>query len=99
MQNRTSPTLKPSLAKDQPSKGSNTVESWKTTTRQKGSANNKTENVFNNIRFNTDETNMFAKKTQTPMKIANMEFHPTLILKLFTDEIHNFQRAAYFTGG
>jgi len=29
-------------------------------------------------KIHTDETNMFAKKTQTLMKIANMEFHPTL---------------------
>jgi len=31
------------------------------------------------------ETNMFANKHK-PMKIANMEFHPTLIKKLFKDE-------------
>ena len=33
-----------------------------------------------------DETNMFANQTQTPMKLENMEFHPTLTNKLFTDE-------------
>lgn len=27
---------------------------------------------------NSDETNMFANDTQTPLKTANMESHPTL---------------------
>lgn len=40
--------------------------------------------TYNNI----DETNMFAKKTQTPEKIANMEFHPTFKTQFFTDETY-----------
>jgi len=34
----------------------------------------------------SDEMNMFANQTQILMKIANMEFHPTLNNKLITDE-------------
>ncbi len=33
---------------------------------------------------------MFANHTQIPMKPANMEFHPTLNKKLFTDEPNMF---------
>jgi len=33
---------------------------------------------------------MFVNVTQIPMKTANMEFHPTLIKKIFMDEPNMF---------
>jgi len=34
---------------------------------------------------------MFSNNTQTPLKIVNMEFYPTLNKKLFSDEPTSFQ--------